>query len=141
VSIGLRVGRRADEGDIQDMKFMMLVKANSAYEAGQPPPPGLMEAIAKMGASQQAKGILLQSGGLAPSSRGARVVVTKGKVSVKDGPFAEVKELIGGFAIMRAGSLEEAKELGRAFMQVHVDVMGPSFDGELEIRQLFDQEQ
>ena len=120
---------------------MMLVKANSAYEAGQPPPPALMEAIAKMGASQQAKGILLQSGGLAPSSRGARVVVTKGKVSVKDGPFAEVKELIGGFAIMRAGSLEEAKELGRAFMQVHVDVMGPSFDGELEIRQLFDQEQ
>jgi len=51
---------------------MMLVKANSAYEAGQPPPPGLMEAIAQMGASQQAKGILLQSGGLAPSSRGAR---------------------------------------------------------------------
>jgi len=120
------------------MKFMMMVKANSAYEAGQPPPPALDAAIGKLAASQQARGVLLQSGGLAPSSRGARVVVTKGKVSIKDGPFAEVKELIGGFAILRADSLEEAKELGRAFMQLHVDVMGPSFDGELEIRQLFD---
>jgi len=120
------------------MKFMMMVKANSAYEAGQPPPPALHEAIGKLAASQQASGVLLLSGGLAPSSQGARVVVTKGKVSIKDGPFAEVKELIGGFAILRAGSLEEAKELGRGFMQVHVDVIGPSFDGELEIRQLFD---
>ena len=117
---------------------MMLVKANSAYEAGQPPPPALMEAIGKLGASQQAKGVLLQSGGLAPSSRGARVVVTKGKLSVKDGPFAEVKELIGGFAIMNADSLEAAKQMGREFMQLHVDVLGPSFDGELEIRPMFD---
>ena len=117
---------------------MMLVKANSAYEAGQPPPPALMEAIGKLGASQQAKGILVQSGGLAPSSRGARVVVTKGKLSVKDGPFAEVKELIGGFAIMNADSLEAAKQMGREFMQLHVDVLGPSFDGELEIRPMFD---
>lgn len=117
---------------------MMLVKANSAYEAGQPPPPALMEAIGKLGAKQQTQGLLLQSGGLAPSSHGARVLVNKGKVSVKDGPFAEVKELIGGFAIMRADSLAHAKELGREFMQLHADVMGPSFDGELEIRQLFE---
>ena len=120
------------------MKFMMMVKANSAYEAGQPPPPKLGEAIHKLSADQAAKGLLLQSGGLYNSSKGARVVVAKGKVSVKDGPFAEIKELIGGFAIMNADSLDHAKEMGRAFMQLHVDVIGPSFDGELEIRQMFE---
>jgi hypothetical protein len=120
------------------MRFMMLVKANSDYEAGKPPSPALMEAIEKASREQAQSGVLLASGGLMPSAQGARVQVDHGKVTVIDGPFAEAKELIGGYAILEAGSKAEAIEQGRAFMQLHVDVLGSSFSGELEIRQLFE---
>ena len=55
-----------------------------------------------------------------------------------DGPFAESKELVGGFAIFELPSKEEAVRSGREFMQVHADILGPSYEGELEIRPLFD---
>ena len=84
------------------------------------------------------RGVPLQSGGLLPSSKGARVKVSGGKLSVTDGPFAETKELIGGFAILDAASKEEAIRLGKEFMQLHVDVLGESYEGTLEIRPMFD---
>jgi hypothetical protein len=77
-----------------------------------------------------------QTGGLLPSSAGARVRVAGGKLTVTDGPFAEAKELIGGYAILRASSKEEAIELGKDFMKLHADVLGSSYEGELEIRQM-----
>jgi hypothetical protein len=83
-------------------------------------------------------GVLLESGGLLPSRMGARIMVGKSKMTVTDGPFAETKELIGGFAILKADSKEEAIELGRQFMQIHIDVLGPGYEGELEIRQMFE---
>jgi len=81
---------------------------------------------------------MIQSGGLLPSANGARVRVSGGKMTVTDGPFAETKELIGGFAILEAESKEEAIRLGKEFMQLHVDVLGQSYDGTLEVRQMFD---
>jgi len=83
-------------------------------------------------------GVVLETGGLHPSSSGARVRVSGGKVSVTDGPFAETKELIGGYAIVQATSRQEAVELGKQFMQVHASVLGSAYDGECEVRQLFD---
>jgi hypothetical protein len=120
------------------MRFMMMVKGNSDYEAGKPPSPALAEAIGKASAEQAAAGVLLAAGGLLPSSAGALVRVERGKVQVIDGPFAEAKELIGGYAILEAASKEEAIEMGRQFMQLHVDVLGAEFSGELEIRQLYE---
>lgn len=120
------------------MRFMMLVKGNSDYEAGTPPSPALAEAIAKASAEQAAAGVLLAAGGLMPSSAGALVRVERGRVKVIDGPFAEAKELIGGYAILVASSKQEAIEMGRQFLQLHVDVLGPEFSGELEIRQLYE---
>jgi len=61
-----------------------------------------------------------------------------GKMTVTDGPFAETKELIGGFAILEAASKEEAIELGKKFMQLHVDVLGQTYEGTLEVRPMFD---
>jgi hypothetical protein len=55
-----------------------------------------------------------------------------------DGPFSEAKEVIGGYAILQARSKEEAIELGKSFMKAHADVLGPSYRGELEIRQMMD---
>jgi hypothetical protein len=122
----------------KDMRFMMIVKANASYEAGQPPDPALIAAIGKLSEKQARAGVLLHSGGLQPSSRGARVHVANGKMSVTDGPFAETKEIVGGFAILEAASKEEALRLGKEFMQVHVDVLGESYEGTLEVRPMFD---
>jgi hypothetical protein len=117
---------------------MMMVKADRSYEAGVPPSPKLIAAIGKLSQEMTQAGVLLDTGGLLPSATGARVRVERGRVTVTDGPFTESKELIGGYGILRAGSREEAIELGKAFMAVHADVLGPSYEGELEIRQLAD---
>jgi hypothetical protein len=118
------------------MKFMMIVKADRNYEAGVPPDPKLMAAIGKLTEEAARAGVLLETGGLLPSSSGARVRVARGKLTVTDGPFTEAKELVGGYAILQAKSREEAIELGKGFMKVHADVLGPSYEGELEIRQM-----
>ena len=120
------------------MRFMMIVKADPNYEAGRPPDPALMAAVGKLSQEMTERGVLLQSGGLLPSSKGARVRVSGGKMTVTDGPFAETKELIGGFAILKAASKEEAIRLGQEFMRLHVDVLGPTYEGTLEVRAMFD---
>jgi hypothetical protein len=56
---------------------------------------------------------------------------------VIDGPFAETKELVGGYAIFELPSREAAVESGRRFMQLHADILGPAYEAELEIRQIF----
>lgn len=118
------------------MQFMMILKANPEYEAGKLPDPRLMAAIAERSERAQNAGKLVISGGLLPSRNGARVQVADGKVNVIDGPFAETKELVGGFAILEADSREEAIESAKAYMQMHVDILGPSYEGQMEVRQL-----
>jgi hypothetical protein len=120
------------------MRFMMIVKADPGYESGRQPDPALLAAIGKLSEEMTKAGVLLQSGGLLPSAKGARVRVSGGKLSVTDGPFTETKELVGGFAILNAASKEEAIRLGKEFMQLHVDVLGPSYEGTLEVRPMFD---
>src|SRR5262245_49417153 len=120
------------------MRYMMLVKGNKDYEAGTPPKKELMEAVAKHGAALAKAGILLETGGLMPSSKGARILVSDGNLNVIDGPFSEAKEVIGGFGILKADSKEEAIKLGKIFMQIHIDALGPGYEGELEIRQMHD---
>jgi hypothetical protein len=119
------------------MRYMMMVKGSRDFE-GKPPKKELMEAIAKHGAEMAKAGILLGTGGLMPSAKGARIVASGGNLTVIDGPFAEAKELIGGFGILKADSKEEAIRLGRMFMQIHLDTLGPTYEGELEIRQMYD---
>ena len=116
------------------MRYMMLVRAPEALQ----PTPELFAAIDKLSQEMAAKGLLLDTGGLAPSARGARVRVSGGKVAVTDGPFTEAKEIIGGYAVIKASSKAEAIEQGRQFMQLHADILGPSFTGEVEIREMAD---
>jgi len=120
------------------MRFMMIVKADPSFEAGRPPNPALLAAVEKLSEEMTKSGVLLQTGGLQPSSKGARVRVSGGKMTVTDGPFVETKEIIGGFAILEAASKEEAIRLGKQFMQLHVDVVGQSYEGTLEVRPMFD---
>jgi hypothetical protein len=120
------------------MRFMMIVKGDKNYEAGMPPDPKLLAAMGQLTGEMAKAGVLLSSEGLMPSSHGAIVGVRKGKLTATDGPFAEAKEVIGGFAILKAGSKQEAIDLGRRFMKLHQDVLGPEWEGECEIRQLAD---
>lgn len=80
-------------------------------------------------------GTLVQTAGLARSKDGARIRISKGKLVMTDGPFAEAKEVIGGYAILEAPTRERAIEIGRAFMQLHLDYW-PEFEGEAEIRHM-----
>jgi hypothetical protein len=120
------------------MRFMMMIKADKNYEAGMPPSPELMAAVGKHTEEMVKAGVVLETGGLYPSSKGARVRAAGGRLTVVDGPFTETKELIGGFAIVQAKSKAEAIELATQFMDLHVRVAGCSYEGECEIRQMFD---
>src|SRR5262245_33449008 len=119
------------------MKFMLISYATKDWEAGLPPDPRLVAAIPRLHEKMPKGASLLSTGGLAPSSMGAKVQVSGVKVAVTDGPFAETKELVGGFAIVEAASMEEAIAISKAFWDLHVEVLGPSYEGGGEIRQMF----
>ncbi len=95
------------------MRFMMMVKGDKDYEAGLPSVPELIEAINKLSEDMTRAGVMLDNGGLMPSVTGARVRASQGKVSVTDGPFTETKELIGGYAIVEAGSRTRGDRTGQ----------------------------
>ena len=116
------------------MRFMIVVKT---AETSEPPPMALMDAIAKLGEEGAKAGVLVETGGLLPSPMGARVRLSKGNLTVTDGPFTEAKEVIGGYAVYNVKSKEEAIAWTSRFMQLHKDHW-PSWEGESEIRQIFD---
>jgi hypothetical protein len=113
---------------------MSLVK--SVEGAGGPPPKALMDAINNLGMEAAKQGVLVESGGLAPTAMGGRVTLSSGKVTVLDGPFSESKEVIGGYAVYNLKSKAEALEFARKFMELHREHW-PGWEGEAEVRQVF----
>jgi hypothetical protein len=111
----------------------MLVMGNDDYQAGKPPSPRLMAAIEKLGSEARAAGKLLLTEGLKPAA--TRIRMTKGRRQVIDGPFAETKELIGGFAIFELASHEEAMQYAQRFADAHVEAGVNDF--EMEIRPMY----
>lgn len=84
-------------------------------------PRGLMEAMAPWMEKNLAAGSLISTGGLKPAREGRRLQGMTGKVSVTDGPFAEAKEVIGGYAVFEAPDLDAATALAGEFLQMHID--------------------
>lgn len=110
------------------MKFLMTF----AGKPGAPPPTQeQMAAIGKFTMEMIASGVVVMTGGLVRPTKGLQVRMSDGKFSVTDGPFAETKELIDGFALIEAKSKEEAIEHARKFMAL-------AGDGEGEILQVFE---
>ena len=97
-------------------------------------PQGLMDAMGPWMEKNLADGTLVSTGGLTSASEGRRVVGTSGAVVVSDGPFAEAKEVIGGYAVFEAADLDAATKLASEFLQMHID-NGLS-DIVLELRQI-----
>ena len=114
------------------MKYMMFIKHAEA-DRSTPIPEGLLEAMGKFVQEGFASGRLKDTAGLKPTADGARVRLSRGKISVTDGPFVETKEKVGGFAIVEVKSHAEAMEVARQFMELH-RVHWPAFEGECEVR-------
>jgi hypothetical protein len=115
------------------MRFMMIVKH---AETQGLPPQELMDAIGKLAEQETKAGTMLGSGGLGPTSLGARVRLSGGKVSVTDGPFTETNEVVGGYAEFELKSKQDAIESAVRFMELHKKHW-PGWEGETEVRQMF----
>ena len=120
------------------MQFLMLIKiANDTdYEAGKPPPAELEAAMGELIGEWSKTGAFLSAAGLKPTSQAGRVRLTGNGVSVSDGPFAESKEVIGGFFMLEAKDRATALEMTRRFVELHHEILGRDFVLECEVRQL-----
>jgi hypothetical protein len=110
------------------MRFLSIYKT---AERTTPPTQEEMASMGKLVEEGFKAGWLLATEGCLPSALGARVRRADGSITVTDGPFAETKEVVGGFAILKANSKEEAIQLARTFLQ-------NAADGECELRQLYE---
>jgi hypothetical protein len=110
------------------MRFLSIYKT---AERTTPPTPQEMATMGKAIEEAMKAGWLLATEGCLPTTLGARVRRSEGKLTVTDGPFTESKEVVAGFAILKAASKEEAIELARNFLLI-------AQDGECELRQLYE---
>ena len=109
------------------MRFLSIYKS---AEKNAPPSQEEMETMGKLVEEGMKAGWLLATEGCLPSALGARVRYSDQKITVTDGPFVETKEVVGGFAILKADSKEHAVKLAKDFLKV----VG---EGECEIRPLY----
>jgi hypothetical protein len=116
------------------MRYMMFIKHTEDYRK-EDVPASLYEEMGKFIEETSKSGNFVGGAGLEPSSAGARVRLKRGTITVTDGPFAESKEIVGGYAIIDAKSHEEALGLARRFMELH-QKHWPTFEGECEMRPL-----
>jgi hypothetical protein len=110
------------------MRFLSIYKSP---ERNTPPSQDEMANMGKLVEQGFKAGWLIATEGCLPSSLGARVRKAQGNVTVTDGPFAEAKEVVGGFALIEAKSKAEAIQLTKDFLKV-------AGDGECELRQLYE---
>lgn len=116
------------------MRFMVIVKANADSEAGVMPSEQLLTEMTNFNQELVDAGVMLAGEGLQPSSKGARIRFSSDQPTVIDGPFAETKELIAGFWIIQADSLDDAIDQMKR-------VPNPTGEeSEIEIRQVFEAE-
>lgn len=114
------------------MRFMVMIKM---HEDVGTPPQALVDEMARQMTELFQTGVMLDAGGLHPTEGAAEVRIRGGQLTITDGPFAEAKELIGGYSIVEVRNREEAVELGRRVIQLHKDYW-PGWEGAAEVRQI-----
>lgn len=118
------------------MKYLTFIRHSEKHrEMG--PPAALMQAMGEFVQKSLKSGTLVETGGLLPSKDGVLIRLEKGELIVKDGPFTETKEVIGGYAIIEAKTKAEAVRIGTEFMELHRKYW-PEFEGESEVRPMFE---
>lgn len=118
------------------MHFMMIVKSSKGCEAGRRSSGEVLAAVGNYTQELRKAGVLVELSRLHPSSKGARVKLSRGVRIVTDGPFVETKELIGGYWIIDAKSMEDAIEWAKRAPILH----GEGEESEIEIRQFLEVE-
>jgi hypothetical protein len=112
------------------MRFMIIIKSDEKTDAGRVPSEAEFTAMAQFNQEMADAGILLGAEGLLDSGKGARVKMSGGKTTITDGPFTEAKELIAGFWLIRADSLEQALDWASRVPSP------PHIETNLEVRQV-----
>ena len=115
------------------MRFLSMIRVQE--NTGKQPSERLMTEMGKLMAEMKQNGKLLDTAGLAPTASSKRVRLRAGKISVVDGPFTETKEVVGGYAMVEAQSLDEAIALTRRFVEIHV---ADGWEIDCEVRQVFE---
>jgi hypothetical protein len=116
------------------MRYMFLV---SGAETGAIPPQRMIDEMERLAEQEMAAGRMISRGGLLPTAAGsARIESRRGKLKVVDGPFAETKEVLGGFAIFEFATREEALASAEHFMDLHRQYW-PEWEGVCEMRPMF----
>lgn len=100
------------------MRYFGYTLANEAETPAEPPSPELFEKMGRFVEEATKAGVIVATGGIAPTSEGARISLNNGEYSVVDGPFTEAKELVGGWALMECRDLPEAVEWSKRFLGV-----------------------
>ena len=118
------------------MRFMMFIKHPEDYDMANTPP-ALFGPMGEFVEDNMKKGIILDGAGLKPLAKGTQIRLADGKISVTDGPFAEAKEVVGGYALCETETYEEAVALATKFMDLH-RIHWPGFRGVSEVRPLED---
>ena len=112
------------------MRYLSMIRIDET--SAQAPSEQLMHDMGNLIEEMTRNGVLITTAGLRPTAEGVRVRLRGGKLSTTDGPFTETKEVIGGYAIIEAKSMQEAIELTSRFLRVH----GDEWDIECELRPL-----
>lgn len=113
------------------MRYMMLLKLDPGQNP-QEPSAELMEEMGKLLEDMTRQGVLLDTGGLRPVGDATVVRLSGGKQTVLDGPYAETKEVIGGYCILQAKSQDEAVAWAQRFLAIH----GDAWEISTEVRQI-----
>ena len=116
------------------MRFIVLVKATKDSEAGKMPSRQLLADMGKFNKELIAAGVMIDGGGLHPSSKGARVTFSGKDRTVTKGPFAQTNELVSGYWIWKLNSLDEAVAWVKRCPNPMLEV------SDIEIRQLYEME-
>ena len=114
------------------MRFMVIVKATRQSEAGVMPSEKLLAEMGKYNEELAKAGVMLAGEGLHPSSKGKRIQFSGAQRTVIDGPFAETKELVAGFWLIKADSMSDAVEWIKRCPNPGEG------ESEIEIRQVFE---
>ena len=112
------------------MRFLSMIRIDE--KRGQAPSERLMHDMGKLIEEMTRTGVLVSTAGLRPTAEGVRVRLRDGRLSTSDGPFTETKEVIGGYAVLEAQSMQQAVELTKRFLRIH----GDEWDIECEVRAL-----
>ena len=113
-------------------RYLMLIRHREDFRNAQIPQP-LLDEMGEFVTAKLKTGALIDTAGLQPSSKTATIRLSRGKVSVTDGPFSEAKEVVGGYALIDAHSRAKAIEIATEFVEIHRRTW-PEFECACELR-------